>query len=87
MAVVGAERSQTGHAGGSDRLVFNVPAALVAAKLAPPVSTSKLLPRSELVTRLTESTEKLCLISAPAGWGKNAFAPAGSRSELTDGRA
>ena len=73
MAVVDAERSDTGQPGGSDHLVSDIPAALVAAKLGPPISPSKLLPRSELVQRLIESTEKLCLISAPAGWGKTSL--------------
>lgn len=51
----------------------DVRAALVATKLAPPVPVPWLLPRADLVAQLTMAHSKLCLISAPAGWGKTSL--------------
>lgn len=63
------------------RDVGSVPTALVAAKLAPPLAAPGLLPRTNLVDRLKASSVKLCLISAPAGWGKTSLLAAWHEAE------
>ena len=50
----------------------DLPLGLVATKLAPPVPVPDLLARTGLVAQLTPH-RKLCLISAPAGWGKTSL--------------
>lgn len=81
MADTDVERVDTQDPEDLDRVVSDVPAALVAAKLAPPVSTPGLLPRPDLVTKLMASPGKLCLISAPAGWGKTSLLAAWHEAE------
>jgi LuxR family maltose regulon positive regulatory protein len=45
----------------------------VATKIDPPIAASWLLPRQALVDRLVDDDIKLCLICAPAGWGKTSL--------------
>ena len=66
---------------GNNRVVADVPAALLAAKTAPPVPVPGLLPRSDVVTQLVASPAKLILISAPAGWGKTCLLAAWRQAE------
>ncbi len=49
------------------------PPCLVATKIDPPIAASWLLPRKGLVDRLAHEDTKLCLICAPAGWGKTSL--------------
>lgn len=67
------------------RTSSDVPTALVAAKLLPPIRAQELLKRSHVVERLMTSPGKLCLISAPAGWGKTSLLGAW-HLEATNGR-
>ncbi len=46
---------------------------LLKMKLAPPVPAANMLPRHELVARMVDSDWKVCLVSAPAGWGKTSL--------------
>jgi LuxR family maltose regulon positive regulatory protein len=56
---------------------------LLRIKLAPPVPAAGMLARPELVSRLADPGWKVCLISAPAGWGKTSLVAAwhGTESE------
>ena len=60
------------------------PLPLLTMKLAAPLPVPGLLPRAELVERLIEAPERICLISAPAGWGKSSLLAAWAQAE--DGR-
>ena len=46
---------------------------LLRIKLAPPVPATSMLSRPELVPRLMDPDWQVCLISAPAGWGKTSL--------------
>lgn len=46
---------------------------LLRMKLAPPLPTANMLPRPDVVSRLVGTAWKVCLISAPAGWGKTSL--------------
>lgn len=60
----------------------DVSVALLATKLAPPIPAAGLLPRSDLVAQLATARGKLCLISAPAGWGKTSLLAAWHDAEV-----
>jgi LuxR family maltose regulon positive regulatory protein len=68
MAATEADRAQPLAVADGD-----VTSTLVATKLAPPVPAPSLLPRTDLVEQLTDARSKLCLLSAPAGWGKTSL--------------
>ena len=46
---------------------------LLRIKLAPPLPVANMLPRPDLVARLAGTEWRVCLISAPAGWGKTSL--------------
>lgn len=46
---------------------------LLSMKLAPPLSVANMLPRPDLVSTLADTDWNVCLISAPAGWGKTSL--------------
>ena len=54
---------------------------LLRMKLAPPMPASYLLTRPDLVSKLSDPGWKVCLISAPAGWGKTSLLAAWHGSE------
>ena len=66
------ERQGSGDAGRTG-IGFDPSLALLATKLAPPVAVPGLLPRVGLVEELAAAPGKLCVISAPAGWGKTSL--------------
>ena len=84
MAVIDAPSSEARDPERSDRVVADVPAALLAAKLAQPVPMAGLLPRSDVVAELVASPGKLILISAPAGWGKTSLLTAWLETEANE---
>lgn len=53
----------------------------MATKLDPPLAASWLLPRQTLIDRLSDESVRLCLISAPAGWGKTSLLAAWHQAE------
>lgn len=57
--------------------------ALMVTKLTPPIPAPWLLPRRELVAQTATAHEKLCLISAPAGWGKTSLLAAWHEADAT----
>ena len=81
MAVMDSQASGAHDPEGDNRVVADVPAALLAAKLAQPVPIPGLLPRPDVVARLVASPANLILISAPAGWGKTSLLAAWSEAE------
>lgn len=69
---------------GGDGFAGDARGALVATKLAPPISVADLLPRPGLVRQVTASHERLALISAPAGWGKSSLVTAWYEAMATE---
>lgn len=54
---------------------------LMATKLDPPLAAPWLMPRETLIDQLSDPTVRLCLISAPAGWGKTSLVAAWHQAE------
>ncbi len=54
---------------------------LLRMKIAPPVRATNMLDRPQLLSRLTNPDWRVCLISAPAGWGKTSLV-AGWQAEV-----
>lgn len=68
----GTRGSQPDH-GGAPGAAGDVSGSLVASKLSQPPARPELIPRTQLVAQLNEKQQKLCLVSAPAGWGKSSL--------------
>lgn len=81
MGTSDAERTEVRDRVDQVRFATCVPTVLVATKLTPPLAAPGLLPRTNLVDRLKTSSAKLCLISAPAGWGKTSLLAAWYEAE------
>lgn len=54
---------------------------LMATKLDPPLAAPWLMPRKTLIDRLSDGAVRLCLLSAPAGWGKTSLIAAWHQAE------
>lgn len=86
METIGSGRVDTHAPAGAGGLIdlSQVPSELVAVKLSAPLPVPGLLPRTDLVAQLGNWQGKLCLISAPAGWGKTSLLAAWHCAEAAD---